>query len=162
MNLISNDTSYFPLGVDRELGEDETMIAEQGAAAYERIVSEYDSHHAKKQGELSLAQQGNPPLENQKKKVPRFLNKKQIAEFLNALDEEMESLRKSSEELTSEIVHLKDLYFTMKKHNFEIEEWRQLHDIYAEMLNKHIALKDSNAAKAAGSRAPMRGTSHLA
>lgn len=33
----------------------------------------------------------------------------------------------------------------MRRHNIEVEEWRQLYDVYSEMLNKHIAVKDRNA-----------------
>lgn len=71
-----------------------------------------------------------------------------MGEYITQINEEIYQLRKLTSEINAEIDHKKDLYFTMRRHNIEIEEWRQLYDVYSEMLNKHIAVKDRNAAAA--------------
>lgn len=147
INLISNDTSYFPLGVDRELGEDEILISSQGEAAEKLLHDEYTPSDIRNEGESYLER--NPALEileNTKTKPPKLNTKKQIGEYITHINEEIYELRKLTNEVNAEIDHKKDLYFTMRRHNIEVEEWRQLYDVYSEMLNKHIAVKDRNAA----------------
>ena len=146
-NLISNDTSYFPLGIDRELGEDEILISSQGEAAEKLLNDEYTPSDIRSEGQSYIER--NPTLQlidNTKGKIPKLNNKKQISEYITHLSEEIIELRKLTNELNGEIDHKKDLYITMRRHNIEIEEWRQLYDVYSEMLNKHIAAKERNTA----------------
>lgn len=147
VNLISHDTSNFPLGVDRELGEDEAMISAQGEAALTLLAREYSSADVRQEGMAYAAKLGEV-IENQKRKPPRLGSKKEIAEYLTQIHDEIHELKLQKATLEAEIEHKKDLYFTMRRHNIEIEEFRQLYDVYSEMLNKHIALKDRNAALA--------------
>jgi hypothetical protein len=151
-NLISNDTSYFPLGVDRELGEDEAMISAHGEAAYGLLIKEYLPSDIRQEGIGYMKKIGEEELENIKKKPPRLNSKKEISEYLGHVHEEITALKQQKLELEPDIEHKKDLYFTMRRHNIEIEEWRQLYDVYSEMLNKHIAYKDRTAAVNSGKR----------
>ena len=82
-----------------------------------------------------------------KKKAPR-MNKKQMAEYIASIDEEIETTKSNVQALKSEVAHHLDLYFTMTRHIAEAKEWAQLYDTYSEMLNKHIAIKDTAAAAA--------------
>jgi hypothetical protein len=151
-NLISNDTSYFPLGVDREIGEDEALISAQGETAYGLLIKEYLPSDVRQEGLGYMTKIGEDELENTKKKPPRLNSKKEIGEYLNHLHEEINEIKRQKLELEPDIEHKKDLYFTMRRHNIEIEEWRQLYDVYSEMLNKHIAYKDRTAAATSGKR----------
>ena len=150
-NLISNDTSNFPLGVDRELGEDEALISAQGEAAHVLLVREYSAADVRQEGITYMSKIGEDDLENQKRKPPRLGSKKEIAEYLGQIHDEIRELKQQHLALEGEVEHKRDLYFTMRRHNIEIEEFRQLYDVYSEMLNKHIAQKDRSAAANKGS-----------
>jgi hypothetical protein len=151
INLISNDTSNFPLGVDREQGEDEALISAQGEAAHVLLVREYSAADVRQEGIAYMEKIGeSEAAENQKRKPPRLGSKKEIGEYLIQLHDEIYELKQQKVSLEGEVDHKRDLYFTMRRHNIEIEEFRQLYDVYSEMLNKHIAQKDRSAAASKG------------
>ena len=132
--------------MDRELGEDEALISAQGEAAHVLLVREYSAADVRQEGIAYMSKIGEGEIENQKRKPPRLGSKKEIAEYLGQVHEEIHELKQQKIFLEGEVEHKRDLYFTMRRHNIEIEEFRQLYDVYSEMLNKHIAQKDRSAA----------------
>mmetsp|Transcript_3601 Transcript_3601/g.5585 ORF Transcript_3601/g.5585 Transcript_3601/m.5585 type:complete len:539 (-) Transcript_3601:148-1764(-) len=150
LNLISSDTHLFPLGVDRELGEDEVLVGSIGEEVMQAAKESYNRGNMRELGEKEAARLGID-TEITKKKAPR-MNKKQMAEYIASIDEEIETTKSNVQALKSEVAHHLDLYFTMTRHIAEAKEWAQLYDTYSEMLNKHIAIKDTAAAAAFGQK----------
>jgi hypothetical protein len=147
MNLISDDTHIFPLGVDREAGEDEAMIEQVGLEAMQKVVGSYSEEEMRGVGETEMRKKGIE-LERTKTKLSFHMSKKQILEQMASVEEEKAETKKEIETVAEALEHSKDLYFTMYKHLTEVKEWTELYKIYAEMLNKHVALKDRKAAQA--------------
>lgn len=147
MNLISDDPHVFPLGVDREAGEDEAMMEQVGLEAMEKVMAAYNEEDMRNMGETEIRKKGIE-LERSRTKLSFHMSKKLIMEHLASVEEEKAVTKKQIEELTEQLEHSKDLYFTVFKHLTEVKEWTELYKIYVEMLNKHIALKDSKAARA--------------
>ena len=148
LNLVADDTHNFPLGVDREAGEDERIIDSIGTEEMENIMAAYDVEKTKKIGEAEMARLGIA-VNAVMKKASYHMNKKQILESMATMDEEMVTTRSQINVCREEIAHLKELYFAVSKHVCESREWSDLYSTYVEMLHKHIARKDTAAARAA-------------
>ncbi len=142
--MISSDTSGFPLGVDRERGEDEQLVEQISQSRIAEFMTEFSDRAMQEIGEREVRVQGLD-LDLTAPSVP---SRKLIPAFALELDQNISDLKLSIVNQREEIVHLTELYHTLKRHCIEVQEWANIYEAHAAMLNNHIARKDRAAASA--------------
>jgi hypothetical protein len=144
LNLISTDTSNFPLGVDRERGEDEQLVDKIAEEKLSKLKDEFSDHSMQELGEREVRIKGvavdtTTPVAPYKKQL--------VPNFIRELEQTMADIKISIGSTREEISHNTELYFTMMKHCIELQEWTNIYEAYGAMLNNHIGRKDSAAAR---------------
>jgi hypothetical protein len=145
LNLVSVDTTNFPLGVDRELREDE-MLVENVVKGIEQAAREaYDPEKMRELGEEKAAEMG-VEIDMSKPLVTLHKGKEQTAACIAALDDEIQELKTQMRATEEEVTHKAELSFAMAAHLRQAEEWLAMYETYASQLRSHIDKLDEAAA----------------
>lgn len=138
LNLISVDLSHFPLGVDRDVGEDEAEVENVGENAYRVSIDSYVSIDMQSIGEKEFMKLNDHPPEKLPPSIPSHPTKVQV----ESLCEELELLINEAEleikELVEEIKQLKGFMWTVGKQCAQCEKWTRIYKSYSSSLRQHL------------------------
>lgn len=148
LNLISSDTSEFPLGNDRELNEDEQLVQNVVKGVEQAAKEAYDAEKMRELGEAEAAKR-EIEVDMSKPKVTLHKGREQTAACIAELDEVVSDLKTIMRTTEEEVTHLAELSFAMAAHIRQAQEWTAMYETYANQLNSHIEKLDEAAAAAA-------------
>lgn len=137
MNLVSADTSTFPLGVDREPSEDLAEVESIGENAYHAAKEAYSQEEMQKLG----ASDSNLFLHEVNLIIPTLPNRPttaQISTLAVELEENLVSAENQIKELHLEIEQVRELLFTVTKQCAQTEKWNRIYKAYGASLRQHL------------------------
>jgi glutamyl/glutaminyl-tRNA synthetase len=146
LNLISKDTSKFPLGTDKELKEDDILIEGVVKEAEQAVKMKYDPDATIEIGEKQAEIKG-VEIDMGKPVTSGHKGKEQMEVLLQTLDDEVILLKETIRNVEEENSHLLELHCAMAGHCRQAEEWTALYDTYASQLNLHIERIDAASAQ---------------
>lgn len=137
LNLVSSDTSNFPLGVDRELREDEVLVEDVVKCVEQAAREAYDPERMRELGQEKVDDMG-VYVDMEKPKIPTPKGREQTEMCLAELDEEIQELKGRIRATEEECAHKAELSFAMAGHLRQAQEWLALYETYASQLGSHL------------------------
>lgn len=137
LNLVSTDTTNFPIGTDRELREDEVLVENVVKGIEQAAREAYDAERMRELGAEKAAELG-VEVDMSKPKVTLHKGKEQTAACIAELDDLIQELKQQVRETEEEVTHKAELSFAVAAHLRQAEEWTALYETYASQLNSHI------------------------
>jgi hypothetical protein len=144
LNLVSTDTSNFPLGVDRELREDEVLVEDVIKGVEQTAREAYDPEKMRQLGEEKASEMG-VEVDMEKPKVAPTKGKAEVAAAVAALEDEIAELKVEMRQTEEEVSHKAELSFAMVAHLRQAEEWLAMYETYAAQLKRHLEKLDEAA-----------------
>lgn len=137
LNLVSTDTTNFPLGVDRELREDEVLVENVVKGIEQTAREAYDPEKMRQLGEEKAEERG-VDVDMSKPKVTLHKGREQTQQCISELDEEVARLKEEIRQTEEEATHKAELSFAMVAHLRQAEEWTAMYETYAAQLRGHL------------------------
>jgi hypothetical protein len=138
LNLVSGDTSQLPLGVDREVGEDNTEVESIGNNAYRAARESYSQEDMQIVG----AKESKRSLQGTDLSLPTLPSARITAAELERIGGEIEQLIEEStsqiKELKVEIEQAREFLFTVTKQCAQCEKWNRIYKAYAASLRQFL------------------------
>jgi len=141
LNLVSSDTTNFPLGVDRELRDDEVLVENVVKGVEKEARERYDPEAMRALGEEHAAEM-NVEIDMSKPLLPPFKGREQTNAVLSDLEDEVAELKNKIRSEEEEVVHKSELSFAMAAHLRQAEEWTAMYETYASQLTSHLQKQD--------------------
>lgn len=148
LNLVSSDTSSFPLGVDRELREDELLVENVVKGVEQAAKDAYDPEAMRERGE-AVAKEKGIEIDMEKPRVPVTKGRAEATAALAELDDLISELKTEMRQTEEAVTHITELSFAMAAHLRQAEEWTAMYETYANQLNGHNERLAEAAAAAA-------------
>jgi hypothetical protein len=137
LNLITEDASKFPLGVDKEKGEDEAEVEGVGHTALASARREYSSAAMRALGEkdaVRVTKELNLGLPT----PPKRPSQKELSAFSQQLEASIGDVEQTLADLRIEIQGVADFMFTVQKQCAQAQRWNRIYKDYMTALVAHL------------------------